>query len=943
MTWGFGKPIALSPAKAARLAYGVAAVALGGGFGLQSAQAQVCVITSFRIAMTSGVCTVAPGADLRAGSLAPAVSATNLGTVIDLTPGATVTTGNTKHAIDMINGGVVLIGPDTLVQVNAASTGVLGVSITNTTVNLGPGIRIDLHNTTAGTDVSGYGLRAIRNSVVTLGLTLTSDFSKSAYGVRADTASAVTLTNGSTLRLGGSEAAPGGAVLMAVDPVSVIDARNSTRLSNSGYDVTGAYMSNGGLVLMDSSTTLSLENVALADRGSAGVVVDNTVVPEGTIDGVSMQFAGMSGTGVTATRGGQITMRDISIQGAGIGVIADTLSSVAISDSSISISDSHGGLVRTIEPSGATFVTTPVRQSAGLVALGGVLDADGVSVAVAADGAYGVHATFSIASPATAGTLTFAKGEISTSGLGSHGAVATGSPFVTDTPTLQLSNATVTTSGESAHGLATINGGAINATGSTIQADGIGSYGLFSSTTSLTRQNNVSISGGSLASTRSTAIQVSGSQLNLSLSNSVEVAGGNGMLFQVASVGARAGTLNLAANAANMTGAALTDVGSNSNMSLANNSLWHMTGSSNVSRLVNAFSMIDFSAPSGAPTLLPSYKTLVVGNYEGEGGVIGLNTFLGADGSPSDRLVIDGGRATGLTSLRITRSGGPGALTLGNGIQVVETIGGGTTSADAFTLSQRVVEGPYEYLLFRSSLDASNAEAWYLRSERPIVPPDPEVVPPAPPPSPPPLPDPEVDPPRPIPPLDVPLYRPEVGAYLANQRMANSLFVHSLIDRLGEPQGLDAPNRARRSAWLRLEARRGGSTSRDGNFDADIDSTLIQGGGEIARWSVGGERGRLNLGGMLGYGRARSDAAAAGNTARARGETEGWNVGGYGTWYQNDQSKLGWYADVWAAYRQRRRRAGFQSGGARGSISKGSLRGEGGPQRAVRARLDRLG
>jgi outer membrane autotransporter protein len=695
---------------------------------------------------------------------------------------------------------------------------------------------------------------------------------------------------------------------MAVDAGSVIDARDGARLSDSGYEVTGAYMSNGGLVLMDRSTTLSLENLAPADRGSTGVVVDNTIVPEGTVDGVSIQFAGKAGTGVTATRGGDITMRDVDIQGAGIGVIADTLSRVSIADSTISITDSSGGIVRTIEPSGATYRIVPVRQSAGLVALSGDLDADGVSITVPADRAYGVHATYSIESLTTAGALTFANGEISTSGLGSHGAVATGSPFITGIPTLQLSNATVATSGDGAHGLATINGGVINAAGSTIQADGLGSYGLFSSTTSLTRRNVVSISGGSLTSTHSTAIHVAGSQLNLSLSDGVQVMGGNGTLFQVTPVDARAGTLILSAKSAAMTGAALTDAGSTSDMTLENNSLWTMTGSSNVSRLANIFSTIDFSPPNGAPGLLSSYKTLVVGDYEGEGGTIGLNTFLGGDGSPSDRLVVDGGRAIGLTGLRITRAGGSGARTRGDGIQVVDTVNGGSTGADAFALVQRVVEGPYEYQLVRGSLDASNGEAWYLRSERAIAPPDTEVVPPPPPPpSPLPPPDPEVEPPRPIPPLEAPLYRPEVGAYLANQRMATTLFVHSLIDRLGEPQsivtqGRGTPDEADRATWLRLEARRGGSTSRDENFDADTDSALIQGGGEIARWSVGGERARLHLGGMLGYGRARSDAAAAGNIARARGETEGWNVGGYGTWHQDDEDKLGWYADVWGAY-----------------------------------------
>lgn len=911
--------------RVARLTHGMTVATLGFGLGQPAAQAQNCAIVSNRIAITSGACTVEPGAVLTASNTSAAVSATGASAQIDLRPGATVITPTTRHAIDMIDGGSVLLGPNTLIEVNASSIGVLGISIVNSVlpISLGTGIRIRLHDLTVGTNVSGYGLRAVQNSSVSLGLDLRSDFSRSAYGVRADTGSTVTLTDASSILLTGADVPPGGSALIAVGPGSVITARDGASISNTGRDVTGAYMSNGGLVLMDSSTTLDLHNLALVNGGSAGVVADNTVVPQGTIDGVLLEFSGIAGTGVTATRGAQITVRDASIRGAGIGVVADTLSSVGIVDASISITDANGGIVRTIEPSGATYGTTFVRQSAGLLALGGALDADGVSVSVSANSAYGVHAATSIYTPATAGTLTFTDGMVSTSGLGAHGAVATGSAFVTGAPALQLQSTTVTTTGGGAHGLAAFTGGMLNVSSSAIRAEGVGSYGLFSATASATRQNGASMSGGSLVSTQSTAIRVAGSQLDLSLSDGVQVVGGGGMLSQVTPDGGRAGTLNLTANSAGLRGAASTDAGSNSNMSLANNSLWNMTGSSNLTRLVNDVSTIEFSAPNGPPTLASSYKTLVVGSYTGQGGMIGLNTFLGADGSPSDRVVIDGGSATGQTGLRITNAGGPGALTLGDGIQVVDAIHGGSTSPGAFALSQRVVEGPYEYRLVRSSLDASNAEAWYLRSVRTIAP-QPEVAPPPtqPPPPPPPdpqppnpPPDPEVDPTPPTPPQPeeappppaAPLYRPEVSAYLANQRLAASMFVRSLIDRLGEPQwietqGFDPPGDRRRSGWLRVEARENSSTSRDGGFDADTHSTLIQGGGEIARWSVGGEQARLHLGGMLGYGRARSDATAAGNAARAEGETEGWSVGAYGVWYQNDANKLGWYTDIWGAY-----------------------------------------
>ena len=107
---------------------------------------------------------------------------------------------------------------------------------------------------------------------------------------------------------------------------------------------------------------------------------------------------------------------------------------------------------------------------------------------------------------------------------------------------------------------------------------------------------------------------------------------------------------------------------------------------------------------------------LTTTSYTGAGGTIAMNTFLAGDGSPSDKLVINGGTAGGNSSLQIINAGGGGALTVGNGILVVDAITGGTTVPGAFALAGPVVAGPYEYTLFRSSIDASNSQAWYLRS-----------------------------------------------------------------------------------------------------------------------------------------------------------------------------------------------------------------------------------
>ena len=78
---------------------------------------------------------------------------------------------------------------------------------------------------------------------------------------------------------------------------------------------------------------------------------------------------------------------------------------------------------------------------------------------------------------------------------------------------------------------------------------------------------------------------------------------------------------------------------------------------------------------------------LTTTNYIGTGGTMAINTFLGGDGSPSDKLVISGGGATGNTIVHVTNVGGPGAETTGNGILVVNAINGATTAPGAFALS----------------------------------------------------------------------------------------------------------------------------------------------------------------------------------------------------------------------------------------------------------------
>jgi outer membrane autotransporter protein len=173
---------------------------------------------------------------------------------------------------------------------------------------------------------------------------------------------------------------------------------------------------------------------------------------------------------------------------------------------------------------------------------------------------------------------------------------------------------------------------------------------------------------------------------------------------------------------------------------------------------------------------------LTTTSYIGTGGTIAMNTFLGADGSPSDKLIINSGSATGNSFLRITNAGGPGAETVANGIAVVQAINGGTTVPSAFALAGEVRGGAFDYDLFRGGLGGSSPNDWFLRSSFIVgpIPPEPPILPPILPPEP---------PPEPLPPGVYPIIGPEIATYGVVQPIARQLgmtTLGTLHDRIGD-------------------------------------------------------------------------------------------------------------------------------------------------------------
>jgi len=197
--------------------------------------------------------------------------------------------------------------------------------------------------------------------------------------------------------------------------------------------------------------------------------------------------------------------------------------------------------------------------------------------------------------------------------------------------------------------------------------------------------------------------------------------------------------------------------------------------SQTVSSLTNA-GLVNMGTGTAPGTVLTTTS------YIGTGGTIAMNTFLGADNSPSDKLVINGGTATGNSFLRITSAGGPGAETVANGIAVVQAINGGTTAPGAFALAGEVRGGAFDYDLFRGGLSGSSPNDWFLRSTFIVgpIPPEPPILPPT---------LPTEPPPQPLPPGVFPIIGPEIATYGAVQPIARQLgmtTLGTLHDRIGD-------------------------------------------------------------------------------------------------------------------------------------------------------------
>ncbi|EMS95611.1 outer membrane autotransporter [Agrobacterium tumefaciens str. Cherry 2E-2-2] len=463
---------------------------------------------------------------------------------------------------------------------------------------------------------------------------------------------------------------------------------------------------------------------------------------------------------------------------------------------------------------------------------------------------------------------------------------------------------TIRTAGAESYGIYVRDGGTVEISNGDITTQGAAAAGIYANIPGAV--NTVSVANGRLESAQSDLVRSQGAALDVTLNGLTtrtgsgvvlnvldDAAGNHGVVnFKAIDTGLTGDILVAADNIANVSlaGSELTGAAYNAtNISLDAGSVWTMTDSSTVSDTVTNAGRIAFAASDAG-----AFKTLTTMNYVGDNGTVVLNATLGADASPSDRIVIDGGAAIGRTGLVVNNVAGTGAPTT-DGIKLVDAINGGTTNADVFFLNgdyvtddgqNAKVAGAYAYTLHRSPVsggsdvygDSYAANDWYLRSV--LI----DLV------------DPIAEP-------ELPRYHPGVPVYEtypAALQILNRL--PSLFQRTGDRYWQEQAPRAYsqdgaaivtgNNVWGRIEGLHGhqqpdATTSRS---DYDYDLWKFQAGidGQLYESDVG----KLIGGFTVHYGQVNTDVSSL--FGHGGIDTSGYGFGGTLTWYGNN----GFYVDA---------------------------------------------
>lgn len=738
------------------------------------------------------------------GESQPALSAKGENSVLVTNPDLSfITSGGSSYGVDVSQGAEADIK-----KANIATKGdyAHGVSVDQGTLKMdGANIHVS--------GMNAYGIAATGNSTLDLNKTYITLGQRINEGIDI---------NGGTLN--GKQL-----ILTANTPLMLnmieLSGRAQANLENSQIILNGQ-SSSFGIHINDATLNASGLIINASNKGQ-GILVEKSSQPGDalTLNDSSITTQGMTASAVVSR--GQSLLNNVNINTEGNfahGVSLEYAGTAQIDGGHIETtgSNAYGVWLTTADSvlqAKDTRFTITGDNGIAVAAQGGKASLDHIQAMISGKGGRGLvtetaltaqnvniltvgNSSTAVQSSGAKGEMTLSDSSITTSGTSGTGMAASGGGKIT------AQNLNLVTQGQQAIGILLRNGVLDMANSTVTTSDGPVLYADGNATSEASLDNTRLESGGF------SAVQTVGSSLNLNLSNGTVVTGGSGDVLKALTLKDTQGTairqsqVNLVADNATLNGNVISDSLRNqvslnlqsgslltgatqkvSSMQLDGSSRWVITGTSDLNTL-----RLDGKAQFDGK----GFHTLTVNNDLSGGGYIGINTQLGDDSSPGDRLYVKG-NATGNFTVGVTNQGGQGAQTQ-MGIPVINVAG--DTQGVTFTQAQPILVGNYEYFL-----NPVNAHDWYLQSSyQPTTNPE-------------------------APGTDKP-YRPETGGYLMGPYL-NAAYAWTSVGTYHQRLGARQANNA---VWGRFYGRH--DLYGAGRFGYDSTTAFMQLGGDAWQGSV---------------------------------------------------------------------------------------------------------
>ncbi|MBK1868124.1 beta strand repeat-containing protein, partial [Taklimakanibacter albus] len=647
----------------------------------------------------------------------------NAGGTVSVTTGAGfAVTGNGGDGIQATS------GTGTTVDVNGNVTGTGGNGILATTTN--GTVQV---TTEAGTLVQGTGGAGISASTTLAGnvtVTANSQVTGSTIGIDANAFSgSVQVTTGTAAILGqaghGIDATGTTAVIVGtggnVTGTGGIGINAVSSLANVSVTTTGAAGTlisgtSGAGINASSSGAAATVDVEVHTAVTGSTIGINAISNNGSVEVTTDQYAvnGLFGAGIDATASGLVTVStggNVTGNGIGINAVSGTNGNVNVTTNGAVgtlISGTAGaGIFANADGTGNTDVEIHTAVTGSTIGIDANADSGTVEVTTDTGNNVTGNAGDGIQATASGNSTVETKGNVTgTGGSGINAqSSAGGNVQVTTSLADPLNPATVVTGTAGAGILAASTGtGTVTIINDTFTKGSVTGIDAVSGTGAIQITNTRVISNNSLLET-DLAIRTAGGPTTIDNNT-------NGGIIGRVETGSSDDTLNnrffWITNGTSDFGAGANDAVNNFYYIFAGNQTGvsettTFNGLENLNN--NALGHIQLSDQAVGDGSNFSDVLRTSGNYNGNGGDLGVDAFLGGAGSVADVLSV-GGNATGVTQIYVNdTNAGPGGYNP-NGILVAHV--DGSTTADNFVLS----DGPIDKGLFFYDLlfDAANGD-----------------------------------------------------------------------------------------------------------------------------------------------------------------------------------------------------------------------------------------